>query len=182
MAIPYSTSNAAGFAIGTVYTPQTSGYAQDVSGLGAPVPVGTLATATDGSVFVMVLIGTGGVTGDGYVLNIDEDFGAIMLAQANDLYGDKVGVARLPTGVAAVAGDYLWAQVYGTCDSIRCEQDALANARLAATTDAGQVDDAGAAGTLYIRGLTLTAARGGTDGLAPGWLDYPMIETVPNVT
>ena len=176
MSVPYSTSNAAGVDFTAVYTPATSGYAQDVTGLGAPMPVGSIMDGTDGSKFVLVLLGTGGATGNGYVLNIDEAYGAVMLAQANDTYGDKIGVARI--SAAAVAGDYIWAQVYGVCDDIQCEQDALANAKLAATTTAGQIDDAGAAGTLYINGLTLTTARGGTDGLAPGWLNYPMIDIV----
>ncbi len=172
MAIPYSTINAAGFNFGEVFTPQSSGYGENA--LFNPVPVGTIAWGTDGSAWLRILYGTGGSTGLGYVLNIDETFTAVMLAQANDTYGDIVGVSP----VVAAAGDYGWAQVYGTCDDIRCEQDALANAKLAATTDAGQIDDAGAAGTLYINGLTLTTARGGTDGNAPGRLNWPMIDIV----
>jgi hypothetical protein len=171
MTIPYATSGQLGVNLATVYPAQSTSlypYTQTI-----PFALGQQITATDNSVWTFVQFGTGGVTGLGYVVTFDQAFAAVMLSTDNDIYGKKVGVAP----AAAVATDYGWVQVYGTCDDIRCEQDALANAALGPTADAGQVDDAAATG-LFIKGMTLTTARGGTDGNAPGILNYPVIDTV----
>jgi len=117
---------------------------------------------------------SGAITGDGYVVTIDEAFQAAMLTSSNDALGDKIGVVD----VAFADDEYGWAQVYGPC-GIRTEQDAAANGRLAATADAGQVDDAGATGTLYIEGMVLGTATGGADAVnTTGSLNWPAISTV----
>lgn len=116
----------------------------------------------------------GAITGDGYVVTIDEAFQATMVTTSNDALGDKVGVVD----TAFADNEYGWAQVYGPC-GIRTEQDAAANARLAATADAGQVDDAGATGTLYIEGMVLGTATGGADAVnTTGSLNWPAFSTV----
>lgn len=118
---------------------------------------------------------SGAITGDGYVVTIDSAFQAAMLTSSNDAYGLKIGVAD--TDFAD--NDYGWVQVYGPC-GIRTEQDAAANARLAATADAGQVDDAAATdGVLYILGMTLGTATGGADAVnTTGTLNWPVIDAV----
>lgn len=173
MAIPYSTSNAAGFNFSVVTTPATSGYAQDVSGLGAVVPVGTIADGTDGSKWVYVLFGTGGVTGTGYVVVVDEAYGAVMMSNSVGALGDAIAVAP----AAASAGDYGWVQRFGTVDAIQVSASAAANVPLASTTTDGQLDDAVANPTKNITGIVLTTARTSSAGSAPGYLNWPVVGT-----
>ena len=128
--------------------------------------------SANGKTYVCVVLGTGGVTGDGYVCIIDEDFEAVMLTTSNDVDGDQVGVAE----GAGSEGEYGWLQVYGPA-GVRTEQDALANAFLGATSDAGQLDDAAATG-LYVDGIVLRTATGGADAVnATGFLNWPRIAT-----
>ncbi len=169
MTIPYSTSNAAGFAFNQTFTPPAAGSYN--TGQLNPVPVGTIALGRDGSVWLYVLFGVGGVTGLGYSVVIDEDFGAVMMSNSVGGLGDKIGVAP----VAASAGDYGWVQVYGTCDDIQVSASCAANVALASTSTAGQLDDATGTGTKNISGIILTTARTSSAGTAPGTLNYPVI-------
>jgi hypothetical protein len=116
----------------------------------------------------------GAITGDGYVVAITSAFQAAMIdtdVAATILQGTKVGVVDC----AFADNQYGWAQVYGPC-GIRSEQQALANAKLYATADAGQVDDAAATG-LFINGMHFGTATGGADAVnATGRLNWPTIE------
>jgi hypothetical protein len=117
---------------------------------------------------------SGAITGDGYVVSVTSAYQAAMIdtdVAATILQGTKVAVAD-----AAFADDqYGWVQVYGPC-GIRSEQDALANAKLYATADAGQVDDAAATG-LFINGMHFGTATGNADAVnATGRLNWPTIE------
>lgn len=116
----------------------------------------------------------GAITGDGYVVSITSAFQATMIdtdVAATVLEGTKVGVADC----AFADDEYGWAQVYGPC-GIRSEQDALANSKLYATADAGQVDDAPAAGK-FINGMHFGTATGGADAVnATGRLNWPTVE------
>lgn len=136
--------------------------------------LGTMMWGQGGKCYVYVQA-SGAITGDGYVVVLDEAFQAAMVSTSNDVLGDKIGVVD----VAFADNDYGWAQVYGPC-GIRTEQDAAANGRLTATADAGQVDDAGAAGTLYIQGMIVGTATGGADAVnTTGSLNWPVFSTVP---
>ncbi len=168
----YATSGTLGAALGAIYTPPAStAYSY---GDQAPFAVGMRLTATDGSQWVYVLIGVGGITGTGYVCVYDEAFGAVMLSTSNDVYGELVGV---PACGAAVAGDYVWLQIAGTCDEIRVAASADPNVDLVATATAGELDDDVTTGP-FVKGIVLTTARGGTAGNAPGILNFPMIDTL----
>lgn len=134
--------------------------------------LGDLGTDAAGNVYRYVQA-AGAITGQGYVVIIDEAFQAAMVTTSNDALGDQVGVAQ----TAFADDEYGWVMVYGYTQ-IRSEQDALANSYLGATSDAGQIDDAAATG-LYIRDMILTTARGGTDGLAPGFVNWPTFDTRP---
>jgi hypothetical protein len=141
------------------------------NGRGAP-RVGQTFTDEDGKVYLAVQLGTGGVTGAGYVVTIDESFEAVMLTTSNDADGDQIGVAL----GAGIEDDFGWVQVYGPA-SVQSEQDALANSFLGATSDAGQVDDAAATG-LYIDGIVFRTATPDSDGLnATAFLSWPRIAT-----
>lgn len=172
MAYPFATSGALGVNVTQVDSPSTSLYPYEPD---AQFKLGQQITASDGSVWTYCILGTGGVTGAGYVLTYDEDFLAVMLSTSNDVYGQKVGVAA----AAASEDDYIWVQVFGTCQAIRVEQEALADSILGPTSDAGQLDDAAASPALFVRGLVITTTNGLADGNQPGLLNYPVIDTRP---
>ena len=141
------------------------------NGRGA-VKLGTVVSDDQGKVYMAVQLGSGGVTGAGYVVTIDEAFEAVMLTTSNDVDGDQLGVA-LGTGAEDDIG---YVQVYGPA-SVRSEASALANAFLGATATGGQVDDAAATG-LYIDGIVFRAATGGAAGLnATAFLNWPRVAT-----
>lgn len=171
MVVPYSTSNTAGINFSQTFTPPVAGSYN--TGQLAPLALGQVADGTDGSKWVYCLAGVGGVTGLGYVVVMDEAFGAVMMSNTAGGLGDKIGVSP----VAAAAGDYFWAQVYGTCDDIQVAASCAANVPLASTTTAGVIDDAVATPTKNITGIILTTARGGTAGTAPGMLNFPVVGT-----
>jgi hypothetical protein len=136
--------------------------------------LGDRATSYDGKVYVFVKLGTGGVTGDGYVCSFGNDYTAIMTdtdVAGSILEGDWIGVAE----GAGEAGDYGWLQIWGPC-GIRSEQDALANKKLGPTAEAGQVDDAAAVG-IFINGMHFGTATGNADAVnTTGFLNYPTLE------
>lgn len=128
----------------------------------------------DGKEFVYVQA-AGAITGDGYVVILDEAFQAALLTTSNDAEGDLVAVAD----TAFADNEYGWVQIWGPC-GIRSEQDALANGLLGATADGGQVDDAAAAGSLMIRGMKFGTATGGADAVnTTGFINYPHITIRP---
>jgi hypothetical protein len=169
MTIPYCTNNTLGVdfsRVDVVASTTFPGYIDT-----PPFAVGTKMTGTDGSVWIYVKFATGGVTGLGYVVHIDEDWLATMLANAVGATGDRVGVAP----AAALVNNYGWVQVYGTCDAIQVLASAAANVALATTTTAGAIDDAVANPTQNISGMWLTTARAASQGNAPGELNWPTI-------
>lgn len=126
-----------------------------------------------GKGWVFCLAG-GAITGAGYVVVIDEAFSALQLSTSNDARGDLVGVSA----VAVTSGDYFWAQRFGVCDNIQVLGLAAANARLNTTGTAGALDDDGTSTTFSIDGMVLTTTRGGSQGNAPGMLNWPIIGAV----
>lgn len=165
----YATSGALGVSLGTVWSVPTSGVYS--AGDQPPFEAGQVVTATDGSTWIYCVLGTGGVTGTGYVCTYDEDFEAVMLSTSTDLYGKAVGI---PACGAAIATDYVWLQMTGTIAEVQVAANAAANVDLVATATAGQLDDGVTTG-LFVKGLVLTTARGGTDGTAPGYAAQPMV-------
>jgi hypothetical protein len=140
--------------------------------------LGTIVWAAGGKCFVYVQA-DGAITGDGYVVQMTRAFQAKMLDTSDTpLLGAKIGVSD----ATFADNEYGWIQVYGPC-GIRTEQDALASSLLAATTDAGQVDDAGAGpGGLYIEGMYLGTATGGADAVnTTGELNWPILDTIPEI-
>jgi hypothetical protein len=138
------------------------------------VALGTIAESYEGKLYVYVQIGTGGVTGDGYVCSFGENHAALMVdtdVAGSILEGDRVGISE----GAGAASDYGWLQVYGPC-GIRSEQDALANKKLGPTADAGQIDDAAATG-IFINGIHFGTATGGADAVnATGFVNWATLE------
>lgn len=106
------------------------------------------------------------------VVTFDETFITTVapLSTSNDARGDLVGVAA----VAIASGSYGWLQIYGPC-TMNVKASCAANVRLNTTATGGSPDDDGTTGAMAIDGLYLTTARGGTDGSAPGILNYPAV-------
>ena len=174
MTIPFATSNVAGVNLSQIDKPiaTTDGYGQAVE-LGSGMALGTQITASDGSVWAYCVYGTGGSTGLGYVMVIDEAWSAVMMENTPGAFGDKIGVSP----AVAIATDYGWVQVYGVCDSIRVAASCAANVPLASTTTAGEIDDAVSTPTKNLPGIILTTARAASAGLAPGFLNWPAVGT-----
>lgn len=131
--------------------------------------LGDRYTDSAGREYVFVTFGAGGATGNGYVCSINENFVAVMATNAASLFGQHMGVAQ----AAAAQGEFGWLQIYGNAQV--WTDVAVVAVRMQTTTTAGQIDDASGAGTKQINGLSLTAARVSTAGLAPAILTYPTV-------
>jgi hypothetical protein len=139
---------------------------------GIPFAVGQIGqTDNNGKQYVFVKTTSAIAAGD--CVTYDETYNTIVapLGTANDARGDRAGVAT----VAIASGSYGWLQIYGVNLGINVLASCAANARLNTTATAGSLDDDGTAGSMQVEGIYLTTARGGTNGSAPGVLNYPII-------
>jgi hypothetical protein len=109
------------------------------------------------------------------VCTFDETFITTVapLSTSNDAFGDKIGVAP----VAIASGSWGWLQIYGPC-TMNAVASTAANAILGSSATAGHVDDVVSTGFATLDGIALTTARGGTNGSAPGVLNYPVQRTI----
>lgn len=119
-------------------------------------------------------IGTGGLTGAGYIVAIDpatEE--AIMPVAAT---GDAGTGMFKPVGVgcaAVAASGYGWVQVYGAC-VLEANAAAAKFTRLAVTATAGEVDDATGATLNWVEGAIFTATATGAGSFA-GHVNWPYL-------
>lgn len=97
----------------------------------------------------------------GQVVGIDSAWLATKLTSAIALTMSRVGVVP----VAVTSGDYFWAQNSGVIAALQVTASSAANVPLYTTATAGQLSDS-ASGQVLVEGVKLTAARGGTDGVA----------------
>ncbi len=168
----FATSQTLGIDFTQIFHPSTTGYpyASDVPTF-AP---GTITNGTNGSTWVWVKFGTGGLTGVGYVVVIDTNFGAVMMSNSVGNKGDSIGVGN---GVA-VANDYGWVQTGGACAAVQVATLCAANAALASTATAGVLDDAVGAGTKNIGNLfTIATNAGGTTAPEIAEMNSPTVGT-----
>lgn len=174
MTTPYVTNGNLGVNLASIFTPDTTLYPYKGGDL-PNFPVGQQVTALNGSVWTRVKLGTGGLTGAGYVCTFNSAFLAVMMSNSVGALGDKAGV---PACGAALAGDYIWLQVYGTADAINVAASCVANVALASTTSStpGTLDDATGTGTKNISGIVITTTAT-TAANQPGELNYPVIGT-----
>ena len=133
--------------------------------------LGDRVTGNDGSTFVFVQA-NGAITGDGYVVLIDETWQADMIDTTNSAtgFGQQVGVAR----VAFADNDYGWIQISGVAN-IRVLANAAANAQLNSTATAGVLDDDATSGAEEVSGVAATTAAGGVEATVEGYLSFPVI-------
>lgn len=172
MTTPYANDGTLGVNFASIFTPDTTLYPYKGGNL-PNFPVGQMVRATNGSVWTRVLLGTGGLTDAGYVCTFNSAFTAVMMSNDTGALGDKIGV---PACGVALAGDYIWLQVYGTCDAIRVAASCVANAALASTTAStpGVLDDAVGSLTKNLSGIFITTTAT-TAAAKPGELNFPVI-------
>lgn len=134
--------------------------------------LGQQAEGAENSRWVYCQADGDGVTGEGYVVLLDEDFAADMIDTSNSdgAFGQRVAVAATAVG----ANEYFWAQIRGKAD-IRVAASAAANTTLNTTGTAGEIDDDATNGAEEIDGLILTTANGGAAGTAEGILNDPTV-------
>lgn len=123
--------------------------------------------------YIYVKADGNGITGEGYVALIGNDYAADMLDDSNggSAFGQKIGVAE----TAFAANQYGWLRVAGK-GQIRAESNTSANVALNSTGTAGQLGDAAGAGTANLRGIVLQSASGGSAEIVPGWVNNPVVE------
>lgn len=97
----------------------------------------------------------------GNVVGVDKNYLATKITKAIADAGTWVAVCP----IAVTSGDYFWAQFTGVIANMLVKASCAADAQLFTSATAGYLDDAAASQT-PISGLKLTAARGGTDGVA----------------
>jgi hypothetical protein len=151
-----------GASLTRAFTATTS--AQEGKGFG----LGDRYVDGSGNEYIYVQYGTGGATAN-FAVSIKATNVAVMTTNSDSLRGERVGIAM----ATAAADSFGWAMIYGSA-SVQTGE-AVANAAMATTTTAGQLDDAAGAGTKQVLGLSLTAARTGGAGLANAILTYPVV-------
>lgn len=125
--------------------------------------------------YIYVLAGAGGITGEGYVVDITGNtFSAVMSTTTTTAPGTGAGKAVGVGVVAIAAASYGWVQVYGPCN-IRVSASCAAYTLINSTATAGQLDDDATAGAEVINGLALTTANGGAAGNVAGFANWPNV-------
>lgn len=141
-------------------------------GLGS---IGANTTSAGTKLYMYVRDSGSGITGDGYVVDIDGSaFTAVMSTTTTTApgtgQGKSVGIAR----AAFTANYYGWVQIYGA-GTVRVAASCAAYTRLNSTATAGQIDDDGTAGSEIIHGVVLDTANGGSAGTVAGWINFPNV-------
>lgn len=145
---------------------------------GPEFAVGTVAFDTKAGLtkgYIYVQADASGVTGDGYVCDIDASTYIASMSTTTTTApgtgaGKPVGVAR----AAIAASGYGWLQVFGA-GTVRVAASAAAYTLLNSTGTAGQIDDDATAGAEVIDGIVLDTANGGAAGTAAGWIQWPKV-------
>ncbi len=179
LATNWSTSNTAGVDLTAVWAAATAGtFAENVSP-SAPFAAGTVVLGSNGAKYVFVKLGTGGCTGQGYLLvaPLNAYDGAVMMSNDVGNLGDPVGVAVCTA--AALVNDYVWMQTAGLCPGgVRVAASCVHNVPLASTTAStpGVIDDAVGNPTKNLPGIVITTTVTGA-GLSPAELNNPTVGT-----
>lgn len=148
------------------------------SGEGPEFTVGTIgwnSTSAGPKGYIYVRADSSGITGDGYVADIDgSSFQASMSTTTTTApgtgAGKLVGVAR----AAIAASGYGWLQIFGA-GTVRVAASCAAYTLINSTATAGQLDDDATAGAEVINGIVLDVANGGAAGTAAGWINWPNV-------
>lgn len=116
-----------------------------------------------------------GLTGDGYVCDIDGSaFTAVLSTTTTTAPGTGAGKLVGVCRAAVAASGYGWLQIFGA-GTVRVAASAAAYTLLNSTATAGQIDDDATAGAEVIDGIVLDVANGGAAGTAAGWINWPKV-------
>lgn len=177
LATNFGTSNTAGIDLTAVWTASTAGtWGENVQPT-APFAAGTKILMSNGGTAIFVKLGTGGVTGLGYLLvaPLNAYDGAIMMTSSVGNLGDPCGVALC--SAAALVNDYVWMQTDGLCPGgVQVAASCVHNVVLASTATAGVIDDSVAGGTKNITGIVVTTTVTSA-ALSPAELLSPRVGT-----
>jgi len=135
--------------------------------------VGDCGESGDGKAYVFVKADASGIT-DKFAAIIGAAFVASMASTTTSAPGAGAG---LPVGFAQAtiaANGWGWLMVRGTTN-IQVAASCALGTQLNTTGTAGQLDDDASSGAEVINGVALTAARGGSAGLANAMLTYPSV-------
>lgn len=148
------------------------------SAQGAEFDVGQIGFNTDSTGskgYIYVQDSGAGITGDGYVCDIDGSaFTAVMCTTTTTAPGTGVGK---PVGVARAAiaaSGYGWLQIYGA-GVVRVAASCAAYTQLNSTATAGQIDDDATASSEVIMSIVLDVANGGAAGTVAGFINWPVV-------
>lgn len=140
--------------------------------------VGTVmwqTTSTGDKAYMYVKDSGSGITGAGYVVDIDVSaYTAVMSTTTTTAPGAGAGK---PVGVATgavTASYYCWVQIYGVC-VVRVAASCAAYTLINSTATAGQLDDDATAGAEVINGLVLDVANGGSAGTVAAFAQFPNV-------
>lgn len=138
--------------------------------------LGAVVTTAGSKIYMYVKAGSGGITGDGYIVNIDgSSFVADMITTTTTAPGTGAGKACAVARAAFTAAYYGWVQVYGA-GTFRTLASCAAYTLVNSTATAGAVDDDASAGAEVIAGLTLDTATGGAEANTAGWINWPRVD------
>lgn len=116
-----------------------------------------------------------GVTGDGYVVDIDGSaYTAVMCTTSTTQPGTGAGKSVAVARAAVTAGYYFWGQIYGP-GVVRTAASCAAYTLINSTATAGQLDDDASVGAEIINGIVLDVATGGAAATTAAWIAWPNV-------
>lgn len=133
--------------------------------------LGTRYMAEDGKEYIYLLADEA-ITGAGYAVLIDHDYGSQMVdaTSTTAARGKGVGLPR----IAVTSGYYYWAQIYGA-STVRVAASYAAGAALYCTATGGVLDDAATSGLEVIDGLYGAETDGGSGSAIACIANYPVV-------
>ena len=134
----------------------------------AEFEVGSRTSGNEGSVYIYCQA-DGAITGDGYVVLMDQTHQADMIDLTNSAaaFGQQVGVAK----AVFADNEFGWIQVAGIAN-VRVDASAVLNAVLNTTAVSGELDDDGTAGSEDVDRIIINTTNGGAAGLIEGTLTF----------
>ena len=127
---------------------------------------------TDDGKEYIYLLADEAITGQGYSVVVDADYGCSM-ADTTSTAGTRGKVVAVPE-IAVTSGYYFWGQVKGVAE-VRVAASCAANATPNSTATGGVLDDDATAGAEVVEGMWLSEADGGSGGVVTAFLSYPHV-------
>jgi hypothetical protein len=139
---------------------------------GAPIQVGTVFTASNGSQWVYVLA-AGAITANDFVIVTTNSTWAVQ-SMTNTLAASKLGQLVGVAGATATSGQYLWMQTKGYRASVSAVTGMTGFTAARTTATAGRIDDTITGGTtVAITGVIILATA--ASNVAAALLNDPTV-------